>query len=350
MALNAIPLAAVSGIGLSGLPGSRLGHYRLLERIGAGAYAAVYRAIHEVMGVERAVKVLRPQAASWPGQPAQFLREARVAARLRHPNVVAVYDCGTAADGTPYLVMDYVGGRSLAERLREGVPPPAETLHIASQLAAALDYAHSLGVVHRDVKPANVLLSADGRVGLGDFGIARLGTEPDGDEPGAGLGTPAYMAPEQYREQRGGQGPQTDVYALAVVLYEMLTGRTPGGAGGACGGNGPEHDPPPPSAVNPYIPEAVDGSLASGLARDPCRRPTSAGALVAQLAAALGEPALSENRAAAWPCASVGGEADRPTSLPPLPREAPPPSAREVPPSLSRRFAALIGAGRRRRP
>lgn len=349
MALDAIPLAAVTSIGLSGLPGGRLGHYRLLERIGAGAYAAVYRAVHEVMGVERAVKVLRPQAASWPGQQAQFLREARVAARLRHPNVVAVYDCGTAANGTPYLVMEYVGGRSLAQRLREGVPPAAETLHIASQLAAALDYAHSLGVVHRDVKPANVLLSTDGRVGLGDFGIARLGTEPDGDEPGAGLGTPAYMAPEQYRAQPGGQGPQTDVYALAVVLYEMLTGRTPYGAG-ASGASGPERHPPPPSAVNPYLPEAVDGSLAGGLARDPCRRPSSAGALVARLAAALGEPALPESRAAAWPCATVGCEADRPTSLPPLPREAPPPSAREVPPSLSSRFAALIGAGRSRRP
>lgn len=348
MALDAISLAAVTSISLNGLAGSRLGHYRLLERIGAGAYAAVYRAIHEVMGVERAVKVLRPQAASWPGQPAQFLREARVAARLRHPNVVAVYDCGTAADGTPYLVMEYVGGRSLAERLRGGVPPPAETLHIASQLATALDYAHSLGVVHRDVKPANVLLSADGRVGLGDFGIARLGTEPDGDEPGAGLGTHAYMAPEQYGGQRGGQGPQTDVYALAVVLYEMLTGRTPDAAGGAGASSGPEQDPQPPSVVNPYLPEAVDGSLAGGLARNPCRRPTSAGALVAQLAAALGELALPANRAAEWPCNTVSCEAHRPTSLPPLPREAPPPSAREVPPSLSRRFAALIGAGRSR--
>jgi serine/threonine-protein kinase len=243
--------------------------------VGAGAYASVYRARHEVMDVERAIKVLRPRAA---GQRDQLLREARVAARLRHPNVVGVLDCGAAQDGTPYIVMEYVAGRSLADRLRDGVPPPAETLHVAERVAAALDHAHGLGIVHRDVKPANVLLGDDGTVRLTDFGIAQAGAEPDGGEPWAGLGTPAYMAPEQRLGHRA--GAQTDVYALAVVVYEMLTGRTPR----------VDREPgaaAPASSVNPYVPAAVDAVLATGLARRPDRRPASAGRLVRALALAL---------------------------------------------------------------
>jgi eukaryotic-like serine/threonine-protein kinase len=268
MALQTVSLSAIEGIG-GGQAADLLGPYRLLDRVGAGAYAAVYRARHEVMDVERAIKMLRPRAAA---QRDQLLREARVAARLRHPNVVGVLDCGVAPDGTPYIVMEYVAGRSLADRLRDGVPGPAETLHVAQQIAAALDHAHGLGVVHRDVKPANVLLGDDGAVRLTDFGIAQAGAEPERGEPWAGLGTPAYMAPEQRLGQRA--GARTDVYALAVVLHEMLTGRTPRDA--------------PASTVNPYLPAAVDRVLASALAHDPGRRPSSAGRLVGALAVALG--------------------------------------------------------------
>jgi len=275
MALHTVSLSAIEGIG-GGEAAPLLGPYRLLERVGAGAYAAVYRARHEVMDVERAIKVLRPRAAA---QRDQLLREARVAARLRHPNVVGVLDCGVAPDGTPYIVMEYVAGRSLADRLRDGVPPPAETLHVAERIAAALDHAHQLGVVHRDVKPANVLLGNDGTIQLADFGIAQAGAEPDGGEPWAGLGTPAYMAPEQRLGQRA--GACTDVYALAVVVYEMLTGRTPRDHGSQAGS-------PAASSVNPYLPAAVDAVLAAGLARRPDRRPASAGRLVAAVAAALG--------------------------------------------------------------
>jgi eukaryotic-like serine/threonine-protein kinase len=286
MALHSVSLSAIEGIGGSQArprPAALLGPYRLLDRVGAGAYAAVYRARHEVMDVERAIKLLRPRAA---GQGDQLLREARVAARLRHPNVVGVLDCGVAPDGTPYIVMEYVAGRSLADRLRDGVPPPAETLHVAERVAAALDHAHGLAVVHRDVKPANVLLGDDGAVRLTDFGIAQAGAEPDGGEPWAGLGTPAYMAPEQRLGQRA--GAHTDVYALAVVVYEMLTGRTPRLAGR------PPMPLRPASAVNPCLPAAVDDVLAAGLAHDPSRRPASAGRLVSALALALGvapEPA-----------------------------------------------------------
>jgi eukaryotic-like serine/threonine-protein kinase len=275
MALETVRLSAIVGIG-----GGLLGQYRLLDRVGAGAFAAVYRARHEVMGIERAVKVLDP-AAEGPEQRTRFLREARVAARLRHPNVVTVHDCGVASDGTPYIVMEYVAGRSLAARLELGVPPAAETVHVAGRVAAALDHAHELGVVHRDVKPANVLLGDDGTVKLGDFGIAQAALEPDGRDPWTGLGTPAYMAPEQHLGYRA--GPQTDVYGLAAVLYELLTGRTPHWEDDW----GEPVATPAPSAVNPYLPPAVDAVLASGLARDPAARPYTAGRLASALTGAL---------------------------------------------------------------
>ena|SRR5215472_12571487 len=333
MALDSVPLAAMTAIGSNGLLGGRLGSYRLLEAVAAGAYATVYRVIHEVMGVERAVKVLRPPAARSPEQQDRFLREARVAARLRHPNVVSVFDCASAPDGTPYLVMEYVVGCSLAERLRQGVPPASETLRIAGQVAAALDYAHSCGVVHRDVKPANVLLGDDGNVRLADFGIACLGSDGDGGSPYAGLGTPDYMAPEQRLEQAASQGARTDVYGLAAVLFEMLTGRTPFGQGAAGAANSVTDPIPPPSSVNPYLPEAVDRSLAGGLARDPGRRPATASALVADLATALCGPSPLADDAAPRSGAGLDGDSAQPTSLPPLPREVPPPPGCEAPPS-----------------
>ena len=331
MAVNTVPLSAMTAIGGDGLTGGRLGPYRVLEALAAGAYATVYRVIHEVMGVERAVKILRPPAARSPEQQDRFLREARIAARLKHPNVVGVFDCTSAPDGTPYLVMEYVAGRSLADRLRQGVPPAWETLRIAGQLAAALDYAHGRGVVHRDVKPANVLLGDDGSVRLADFGIACVGSDQDEDRSFAGLGTAAYMAPEQRLGQLAAEGAYTDVYGLAVVLFEMLTGRTPPGAGADGAPNGLSGANLTPRAVNPYLPEAVDRSLASGLARDPGRRPASAGALVAELAAALSDlPAIAND---AMPRSGVAPDAGgaQPTSLPPLPREVPPPSGCEAP-------------------
>ena len=331
MAVNTVPLSAMTAIGSDGLMGGHLGSYRVLEALAAGAYATVYRVIHEVMGVERAVKILRPPAARSPEQQDRFLREARIAARLKHPNVVGVFDCTSTPDGTPYLVMEYVAGRSLAERLREGLPPACETLRIAGHLAAALDYAHGRGVVHRDVKPANVLLGNDGSVRLADFGIACMGSDQDEWQSLAGLGTAAYMAPEQHHGQIAAEGAYTDVYGLAVVLFEMLTGRTPFSdqAAGSPGSRGGPNLTP--RAVNPYLPEAVDRSLARGLARDPGQRPETASALVAELGSALCDlPAIAGD---AVPRSGVAPDADsaQPTSSPPLPREVPPPSGCEAP-------------------
>src|SRR5262245_59556287 len=293
MTLERVRLSAIEGIGAGAAVGGRLGPYWLLERVGTGAYSAVYRARHDVMGVERAIKVPRAPVSAWPEHRERFLREARVAARLQHPNVVGVHDCATGPDGTPYIVMELVAGRTLAERLEAGLPAPAEMLWVAGQVACALDHSHAAGVVHRDVKPANVLLADDGSVRLGDFGIAHLAGEAEPGEAWAGAGTPAYMAPEQRLGRRAALGPHTDVYGLAAVAYEMLTGRPPGGDPGS---------PAAPSTVNPYLPPAVDPVLAGGLAGDPGRRPASAGALVADLAAAVGV-------AGAW-APGAGGDAE----------------------------------------
>jgi serine/threonine protein kinase len=272
MTFHTVQLSAIVGIGARGRrPHDLLGQYRLLDQVGAGAYAAVYRARHELMGVERAVKVLRRRPTDRPGERERFLHEARVAGRLRHPNVVSVYDCGIAGDGTPYIVMEYVAGRTLAAWLSEGAPSLAQALHVARCIAAALDHAHALGVVHRDVKPANVLLGDDGAIQLADFGIAQAGRALGAGEAWAGLGTPAYMAPEQCRGERA--TARTDVYALAVVLHEMLTGRTPHRDGRRAA----------------HLPAAIDAVLARGLAHEPARRPRTAGALVGALAAAMGE-------------------------------------------------------------
>jgi serine/threonine-protein kinase len=296
MALDTVPLTAIDGICSVIAAGSRIGPYLMLEQVGEGAYARVFRARHEVMGVERAVKVPRPAAAAWPGQRQRFQQEARLAARLRHPNVVTVYDCGLAPGGAPYLVMELVAGPSLAGRLAAGVMPAGEVVSVAGQVAAALDHAHAHGVIHRDVKPGNVLLGPGGDVCLGDFGIAEPLSEQASAAPGNGLGTPAYMAPEQCADHSRAQGPYTDVYSLAAVVYEMLTGRPPYGERGVACADG-ALGPPPPSAVNPYLPAGVDRVLAHGLAASSSDRPPSAGALVADLSAAL---ATAEQQWRGW--------------------------------------------------
>lgn len=295
MASDTLRLSAIVDIGARShgpfgqdLVGRRLGPYVLVEKIGAGSYAAVYRAWHEIMEVDRAVKVLHRPVTDWLEQRARLSHETRVAASIRHANVVAVHDCGIEPDGTAYMVMEFVAGRSLAARLRDGLPAAGETVRIGAQVAAALDHAHAAGVVHRDVKPANILLGRDGGARLGDFGIAHACCVADPDADGAGLGTPAYMSPEQCRGGLDVPDLRTDVYSFAAVIYEMLTGRPPLGRGrSAVERHLDGETPPPPSTVNPKLPPRVDRVLARGLARDRLERCPSAGLLADQLAAAL---------------------------------------------------------------
>ncbi|NJP35412.1 serine/threonine-protein kinase [Micromonospora thermarum] len=202
------------------------GRYRLRERLGAGGMSVVWRAHDEVLGRDVAVKVLSPDLAADPQLLDRIRAEARSAARLRHPNIVAVYDYGDATGSggrpLPYVVMEVVEGRSLAELLTGGALPWRVAVLICAQVAAALAAAHEQGVVHRDVTPGNVVVAGAG-VRLVDFGISA--TSGASDAGGRLYGTPAYLAPE--RLERGAVRPATDVYALGLLLYRALAGRLP---------------------------------------------------------------------------------------------------------------------------
>lgn len=202
---------------------ARIGKYELLEFLG-GRTAEVYRARDVNLGRIVAVKILSDLGLTDPEANARFLAEARLTGNLGHPNITSYYDYGEV-DGRPYLVMEYVAGRSLGESLREGTLGDLDArLEIARQIAAALAFVHSKGIIHRDVKPDNVRIDSSGQVKLTDFGIAK---SDDLSLTGAGftVGTPYYMAPEQIRGHK--PTPLIDVYAFGVLLYELITGTRP---------------------------------------------------------------------------------------------------------------------------
>lgn len=211
------------------MPGDSIGHYKILEFLGEGGMGTVYRAEHIALQRVYAFKVLRTRVIERDPTSAQrFLREARTAARVRHPNIVDVVDFGYLGDGRPYFVMELLEGDSLADRVAHGALPPADVVTIARQLVAALGAAHERGVIHADVTPSNVLVVAgpEPLVKLVDFGLAELAGEGLHDEtPEFVLGTPAYISPEQLR----GLSPtdRSDQYGMGCVLFELLTGRPP---------------------------------------------------------------------------------------------------------------------------
>src|SRR5947208_519862 len=203
----------------------QFGRYLLLERIGAGGMGTVYRAHDEVLDLDVALKVPHATLMEKQIHHDRFLQEARAAVRLVHPNLCRVLDVGVF-HGTHYLAMDLVPGRPLSQCPRMSPKAAAELVHT---LATALDEAHRHGIVHRDLKPANVLITPDGRPVITDFGLAlRLHSQDKRlTEPGTTPGTPYYMAPEQFQQEFGPLGPHTDVWALGIILYELLTGDVP---------------------------------------------------------------------------------------------------------------------------
>src|SRR5215208_7198809 len=202
------------------------GRYVLGESLGSGGMGEVYLAHDGVLERDVALKVLRSQYAGDEEFAERFRREARSAASLSHPNIVQVYDRGEAEDGTSYIAMEYVPGGTLKERISErGAPDPGVAASLALQIAEALDAAHECGVVHRDIKSQNILLSATGDAKVADFGIARAADETTISHLGDILGTAKYMSPEQATGKPA--TPKSDLYSLGVVLYEMLTGELP---------------------------------------------------------------------------------------------------------------------------
>jgi hypothetical protein len=264
------------------------GRFRLRDRLGAGGMSVVWRAHDEVLGRDVAVKVLSPALARNPARLAHIRDEARAVARLRHPNIVEVYDYGEAGS-LPYLVMEVAEGRTLSQLLTGGALPWQTAVVIGAQVAAALAAAHERSVVHRDVKPANVVVSG-ARVKLLDFGISAVSGDDD-RTAGHLLGTPAYLAPE--RLEHGVVRPATDVYALGLLLYQALAGRLPWAASTATQMlRAHRYHEPAGLPTVPGLPAEVAGLCRRCLAKDPAHRP-SAAAVATTLAAAVAlDPAI----------------------------------------------------------
>jgi serine/threonine-protein kinase len=269
----------------SGVIGAVLGRYILQSVIARGGQATVYLGRHQTLPREVAVKVFHRHVWEDGSFRVRFRREYEALVALEHPNIVPVYDAGVA-EGRGYLVMRLARGGSLSGRLALGPLPPAEAAAVLGQVAAALDAAHSAGRLHRDLKPGNVLLDPGGHVWLADFGVARALAATPNTADGLLVGTPAYLAPEVI--EGAAASAAADRYALACLAFEVLTGGPPFSADRLEGllWAHVHRDAPLASERRPGLPSGVDLALLRGMAKDPGRRPPSAAALAAELAAA----------------------------------------------------------------
>src|SRR4051812_6428225 len=295
--------------------------YRVVRHVANGGMAGVWAAEDGILRRLVAVKVLSAAYAEDPAARRRFSREARACAKLGdHPNVVTVYDVGEH-DGLPFMVMEFFAGGSVADRLREQQPIPRPTaIRWLREAASALDHAHRHGVVHRDVKPANLLLDGRGRCAGGDFGIATVASEASVTLTGQVLGTAAYISPEQAVGEPATAA--SDRYALAVVAWEILTGERPFQAENfAAQARAHVEDPPPvASQVNPDLPRDVDRVLSRALAKDPQDRYATATEFVDELEKALSAPKTASTRMIAAPPRRTRTGNGRPATIAPVPQ------------------------------
>lgn len=286
------------------MPGSRVlgGRYELASLIGRGGMADVYLGQDQVLGRPVAVKVLSPQYTGNGDFVERFRREAKAAAALSHPNVVGVFDTGSD-DGTHYIVMEYVKGKTLAQAIKADAPLlPRRAAEIAEATATALAFAHKVGIVHRDVKPGNVMLTTSGEVKVMDFGIARAASSDSLTQTASVMGTASYFSPEQAQGKVA--DPRSDIYSLGVVLYEMLTGRLPftGETAVAVAYKHVQEAPRPPSDLAPDVPAGLDAIVMKCLAKNPANRYQTADELRDDLHRfRLGQPVLATPLLAAAP-------------------------------------------------
>ena len=334
------------------------GRYRIVRELGHGGMATVQLAHDEELDRPVALKLLPEHLAGDDAFRARFLREARLAGRLSHPNVVRVYDAGEA-DGRPFIVMEYVAGTSLAEA---GRLAPARVVELGVQACAGLQHAHDAGLVHRDVKPANLLVRDDGVLKVADFGIARAAESTRHTQAGTLLGTAAYLAPEQIAGADA--TPASDVYSLGAVLYELLTGRPPYTFSSLAelAVQQSEGLIRPVRDLEPSVPHEIEAAVMHALARDPSFRPASAADLAHELASATEQPTrpLPQRRfvsvpgpgGAAWLAAAVvvaviavalglaklgdGGSSTPPPAPPRVTPPAPAPTAEQQARNLAR--------------
>jgi serine/threonine-protein kinase len=310
------------------------GRYRIIRKLGAGGMANVYLAEDQELGRRVAIKILDDKHAADDSFIERFRREAKNAAGLSHPNIVSIYDRGEA-EGTYYIAMEYLSGRSLKELIVGRGPTPIQiAIDYTRQILAALGFAHRHGIVHRDIKPHNVVVDADGRVKVTDFGIARSGASQM-TEVGSIIGTAQYLSPEQARGSPVDQ--RSDVYSVGIVLYEMLTGTVP------FTGDTPleiamkhlSEVPVPPSELRPDVPEDLDLVVLRALAKDPGDRYQTAEEMEADLARVSRGLAVSTETADAATAVLAGaGISGAPTMVEPKPtRVVPPQPPARMPPA-----------------
>lgn len=312
----------------------KIGRYQVKGRIGQGGMATIFLAHDPLFGRDVAIKVLPREFLHDPSFRGRFEREARTIATLEHPAIVPVYDFGEE-DGQPYLVMRYMRGGSLAERLHKGPVSVAEAAHILERIGAALDHAHAKGIVHRDLKPGNILFDEYGEPFLADFGIVKIAEATATYTSGGIIGTPAYMSPEQVHGDKNIDG-RSDIYTLGVILFEMLTGQMPYRADTPAKLMMAHVLDPTPRVLdyNPNLPAECNAVISTAMAKDPDQRFTTATQMARMLA--------STTQTHKPPTLQTPPQA--PTVQEPLPPDIP-----AVPP-LSGPGAGAAGAGSRQSP
>lgn len=268
--------------------GTTVGAYKIVEKLGKGGMATVYKAYHAALDRHVAIKVLHPTFKDDESFLRRFSREAKVVARLEHAHIVPVYDFAEH-EGFPYLVMRYIKGETLKDRMSQGILPKSEVVRIATAVASALDYAHQQGVLHRDIKPSNILLTKGGGVYIADFGLARITHAGESTmSQDMIMGTPQYISPEQAKGDEGIDG-RTDVYSFGIVLYELITGRVPFQSDTSYAViHAQIFDPPPlPSELNAKVGPELETVLLKALSKAPADRYQTAGELAAAFCGAL---------------------------------------------------------------
>ena len=307
--------------------GENIGPYRILEQLGQGGMATVFKAYHASLDRYVALKVLHPAFKEDPNFLGRFEREAKLVARLEHPNIVPIYDYAEH-EGHPYLVMKFIEGETLKARLKKGPLKTREILEITHSVGNALTYAHKKGILHRDVKPSNVLLTPEGEIYLADFGLARLAAASDSTLSAEILiGTPQYISPEQASGVKDLDG-RTDVYCLGVMLYEMTVGRVPFNADTpyAIVFDHIYKPLPLPRKIKPSLSSELENVLLKALAKDRNDRYPDAASLVKAFDAAMLAPAGTEGKEELEPAATKKVATSAPEPVTPKPASiAPPP-------------------------
>ncbi|GAB4544439.1 MAG: hypothetical protein OHK0023_01230 [Anaerolineae bacterium] len=313
-------IAQLSEVAMTDLRGQTLGKYRIVSVLGKGGMATVYRARHEDLSREVALKVIKANLADSDEFLERFQREARVVAQLDHPNIVTIYETGQT-ENTIYIAMRLLLGGNLSERIQRQALDLDETLRIATQIGAALNYAHQQGIMHRDLKPLNVLFDSIGNAVLTDFGLARsTNSQTMLTQSGVAMGTPSYMAPEQWVGDH--IDPRADIYAFGIMLYEMLTGKLPfiGETPARLMFQHLTEAPKPIYMYRPELPKEINDVIVRALAKDPDNRYQNADDLVRDLQDKAARQILRSSTANGKTLAvNMASAATKESTLPPSP-------------------------------